>query len=64
MHWIVENPARVKKIAKNGRKFYEQYLSLEKNADHIYELACRMSLLNHELELVRIKTVMGQTTSL
>jgi hypothetical protein len=64
MHWVAENPARVKEIARNRRKFYQQYLSLEKNADHIYKLAYRMSLLNHELELVQIKTVMGKTTNL
>jgi hypothetical protein len=64
MHWVAENTARVKEIARNGRKFYQQNLSLEKNADHIYELAYRMSLLNHELELVQIKTVMDETTNL
>jgi hypothetical protein len=57
MHWVAENPARVKEIARNGRKFYQQ-------TDHIYGLAYRMSLLNHELELVQIKTVMDETTNL
>lgn len=44
MLWIRDNPVRVREIARNGRKFYERYLSFEKNEEHIVELAYRMGL--------------------
>jgi hypothetical protein len=45
MRWVQEHPAEVRLIARNGRKFYERYLSFEKNQEHIAELAFRMALL-------------------
>lgn len=50
MQWVADHPARVHKIARNGREFYEWYLSFEKNEEHIAELAYRMALLKREQE--------------
>jgi len=50
MHWVAEHPEDVHQIARNGRKFYERYLSFEKNEEHIAELAYRMALLTKEWE--------------
>lgn len=49
MRWIYDHPSEVRQIAKNGRLFYERYLSFAKNEEHIYELLYRISLLvnNH-----------------
>lgn len=48
MHWIAEHPTEVRDIARNGREFYERYLSFEKNQEHIAELAFRMALLKSQ----------------
>ena len=48
MHWVKENPTKVRQIAKSGKLFYERYLSFEKNQEHIAELAFRMALLKSE----------------
>jgi hypothetical protein len=48
MHWVKKNPAKVRQIAENGKRFYERYLSFEKNEVHIAELAYRMALLKSE----------------
>jgi len=48
MQWIAEHPKEVREIARNGRIFYDRYLSFDKNEEHIFELAFRLALLTSE----------------
>lgn len=50
MKWIRENPRRVKKIAEKGQQFYYDYLSFERNEEHIYEFVYRLSLKRAQYE--------------
>jgi hypothetical protein len=43
LHWVHTHPREVKEIADNGRKFYEKYLTFERNGQHIYEMVYRLS---------------------
>jgi Glycosyl transferase family 90 len=47
LHWILNHPDEVKKIASNGRVFWEKYLSFSHNDEHIYELVYRLSEKMH-----------------
>jgi len=50
MRWIQENPNKVKAIAEKGRLFYLRYLSWERNEEHIYEFAYRLSVARAQYE--------------
>ena len=50
MKWIKKNPAKVRSIAENGRQFYLDYLSFERNEEHIYEFVYRLSLARAQYE--------------
>ncbi len=43
LHWVQVHPAEVKSIGKNGRAFWEKYLTFAHNEDHIYELVYRLA---------------------
>jgi hypothetical protein len=43
LHWVQDHPGEVKSIGKNGRAFWEKYLTFAHNEDHIYELVYRLS---------------------
>mmetsp|Transcript_1361 Transcript_1361/g.3017 ORF Transcript_1361/g.3017 Transcript_1361/m.3017 type:complete len:630 (+) Transcript_1361:146-2035(+) len=42
--WVRDNPSKVKEIAENGKRFYEEYLSFLKNEEHWYEFIYKLSL--------------------
>lgn len=42
LRWVKDNPQHVKRIARNGRLFYERYLSYEKIEEFYYELFYRL----------------------
>ena len=44
MIWIQNNPEEVRKIAQNGKQFYLDYLSFDRNEEHLYELLYRLAL--------------------
>eukprot|EP00532_Pseudo-nitzschia_australis_P018244 CAMPEP_0168310708 /NCGR_PEP_ID=MMETSP0142_2-20121227/66973_1 /TAXON_ID=44445 /ORGANISM="Pseudo-nitzschia australis, Strain 10249 10 AB" /LENGTH=392 /DNA_ID=CAMNT_0008263549 /DNA_START=1307 /DNA_END=2486 /DNA_ORIENTATION=- len=43
LHWVRDNPQKVREIAINGRLFFERYLSYEKIEEFLYELVYRLS---------------------
>ena len=43
LHWVKENPRKVRQIAANGRLFYERYLSYENVEEFVYELVYRLA---------------------
>jgi hypothetical protein len=48
MQWVQMNPLLVKEIASQGRQFYEEYLSFERNYEHFHELLYRLSIFMSE----------------
>ena len=44
MHWVHDNPEDVRRIARQGRRFYKDYLSFEQIQQHVYELLYRLAL--------------------
>jgi hypothetical protein len=44
MEWIQGNPTEVREIAKRGHQFYLDYLSFDRNEEHLYELVYRLAL--------------------
>jgi hypothetical protein len=44
MNWVRNHPREVRSIAENGRRFYDDYLSFERNEEHIYEFVYRLAL--------------------
>jgi hypothetical protein len=50
LHWVRNNPEKVKTIAKTGQDFYEKYLSFDRTEEFLYELIYRLALKenNHE----------------
>lgn len=43
LRWVRDNPHRVRRIAANGRLFYERYLSYERVEEFLYELVYRLA---------------------
>lgn len=50
MKWIQSHPNQVRDIAEKGHTFYNDYLSFERNEEHIYELVYRLALAKHQLD--------------
>ena len=50
MHWVRDNPDKVREIAERGQEFYEQYLSFERQQDMYYELLYRLALKTKNTE--------------
>lgn len=42
--WVIDHPEEVHKIAREGRRFYERYLSFQRNYEHFYEMIFRLAL--------------------
>ncbi|KAL3938058.1 MAG: hypothetical protein SGBAC_006959 [Bacillariaceae sp.] len=51
MEWVRDHPVELESIAKNGRQFYEKYLSFQRNYDHFYELFYRLAILSAERKI-------------
>ena len=43
LQWMHDHPKEVQKIAKQGRQFHDEYVSFERNEDHVYELLYRLA---------------------
>jgi hypothetical protein len=43
LEWVRDHSEEMRVIAENGRKFFIQHLTFERNAEHIYELVYRLS---------------------
>lgn len=50
LHWVQDHPVEVQSIGKNGRAFWEKYLTFAHNEEHIYELVYRLSEFTHYAE--------------
>lgn len=50
MKWIQSHPQQVREIAERGRQFNLDYLSFERNEEHIYELIYRLALAKKEFD--------------
>ena len=44
LHWIKNNPDKVREIAKNGKAFFDDYLSYDRMEQFYYELIFRLML--------------------
>jgi len=44
LKWIQNHPVKVRRIAENGRQFYQDYLSFDRNEEHIYEFVYRLAV--------------------
>ena len=44
LHWVRDNPAKVKQIAQNGKLFYDEYLVYDRLEQFYYELIFRLLL--------------------
>lgn len=56
MKWIQSHPQQVRAIAENGHQFYLDYLSFERNEEHIHELVYRLTLAKHQLEDAKLES--------
>jgi len=64
LKWIRDNPGDVRVIAKNGRQFYIDYLSFERNEEHIYEFVYRLASAKekHDTKLATAHTTLNTTS--
>jgi len=60
MEWVRDNPAKVKKIAEQGKEFYWEYLSFDQTDKHWHELLWRLSLSIHEIGSDQLKYGKGR----
>jgi len=65
LHWVRYNPKKVKDVARNGRLFYERYLSYEKMEEYFYELVYRLTeaKIYNGIHLNIPESVMNLTTT-
>jgi Glycosyl transferase family 90 len=56
MEWVRDNQNKVKSIAENGKKFYEEWLSFPQTNEHWHELLWRLSELIYHKGPERLKT--------
>jgi hypothetical protein len=56
MEWVRKNVKKVKSIAENGKKFYDEWLSFPQTNEHWHELLWRLSELIYHKGPERLKT--------
>ena len=57
LEWVRDHDAECQQIARNGRLFYEAYLSLDKSSEYAQAMLTRLGELEHEAEFDIVKFV-------